>query len=89
MSKDSFGSEQYSIEELTAEIGASYLSSHTGIVLDDFADNAAYIKSWLEVLKNDHRFIVFASYQAQKAVEFILNQRYTESVPVASEKTTI
>lgn len=68
-----FGSEDYSLEELTAEIGASYLSSHTGIVMDDLAGNAAYIQGWLKVLRNDRRFIVHASAQAQKAVEFILN----------------
>ena len=81
MSKDAFGSEQYSIEELTAEIGASYLSSHTGIVLDDFADNASYISGWLDVLKKDKRFIIYASAQAQRATEFILN-----TVPQKSEQ---
>lgn len=68
-----FGSADYSIEELTAEIGASYLSSHAGIVTDDFAGNASYIQGWLKVLKNDKRFVVSASAQAQKAVEYILN----------------
>lgn len=67
-----FGSKKYSEEELVAEIGASYLASHTGIVIDDFADNAAYISGWLEVLKNDMRFIVKASALAQRAVEYIL-----------------
>ena len=69
----SFGSSDYSMEELTAEIGASYLSSHAGIVVDDYANNASYIQGWLEVLKNDRRFIVYASAQAQKAVEHILS----------------
>jgi antirestriction protein ArdC len=85
MSKDSFGSEPYSIEELTAEIGASYLSSHTGIVLDDFADNAAYISGWLDVLKNDKRFIIYASAQAQRAAEYILNTPKPEPAIVQSE----
>ena len=86
MSKDAFGSEPYSIEELTAEIGASYLSSHAGIVLDDFADNAAYISGWLDVLKNDKRFIIYASAQAQRATEFILNQPQKEPAPQTEEK---
>jgi antirestriction protein ArdC len=85
MSKDTFGSEQYSIEELTAEIGASYLSSHTGIVLDDFADNASYISGWLGVLKKDKRFIIYASAQAQRATEFILNQSAPENTSVPTE----
>jgi antirestriction protein ArdC len=85
MSKDKFGSEQYSIEELTAEIGASYLSSLTGIVLDDFADNAAYIRGWLDVLRNDKRFIIYASAQAQRAAEFILNLTQPESLSQVQE----
>ena len=89
MSKDAFGSEQYSIEELTAEIGASYLSSHTGIVLDDFADNAAYISGWLDVLKKDKRFIIYASAQAQRATEFILDQIQRETAAQTEEKAYI
>ena len=85
MSSDKFGSEPYSIEELTAEIGASYLSSHTGIVLDDFADNVAYISGWLDVLKNDKRFIIYASAQAQRAVEYILNIPKPEQAIVETE----
>jgi antirestriction protein ArdC len=86
MTKDAFGSEQYSIEELTAEIGASYLSSHTGIIVDDFADNAAYISGWLDVLKKDKRFIIYASAQAQRAAEYILNQQQSESASQNQEK---
>lgn len=72
MDNSSFGSDSYSLEELTAEIGASYLSSYAGIMLDDFASNASYIEGWLKVLKNDRKFIVYASAQAQRAVELIL-----------------
>jgi antirestriction protein ArdC len=62
------------------------LSSHAGIVLDDFADNAAYISGWLDVLQNDKRFIIYASAQAQRAAEFILNQPPKEPVPQTEEK---
>jgi antirestriction protein ArdC len=73
MAQEHFGSENYSMEELVAEFGASYLSSHAGIVIDDYSSNASYIDGWLSVLKKDKRFIVYASGQAQKAVEYILN----------------
>lgn len=66
-------SEPYSIEELTAELGACYLKSDAGIFTADVGNNAAYIQSWLSKLKNDKRFIVYASAHAQRAVEFILN----------------
>ncbi|HTD39503.1 MAG TPA: zincin-like metallopeptidase domain-containing protein [Mucilaginibacter sp.] len=69
----SFGSEKYGIEELTAEIGACYLNSVAGIIDKEFDSNVAYIKSWIEALRNDKRMIFYASGRAQKAVNFILN----------------
>ncbi|CAN5289360.1 zincin-like metallopeptidase domain-containing protein [soil metagenome] len=68
-----FGSEFYSIEELTAEIGACYLNSVTGIIDKEFSNSVAYINGWLQALKNDKRLIIFASGQAQRATDFILN----------------
>ncbi|XVJ66916.1 MAG: DUF1738 domain-containing protein [Lacibacter sp.] len=68
-----FGSEQYSLEELIAEIGTAYLCSFTGIGNQELENSAAYIEGWLGKLKNDKRFIVKASGQAQKAVDYILN----------------
>lgn len=69
-----FGSEDYSKEELIAEIGAAVLVNHTGLeTSDSFRNNAAYIQSWLQVLRNDKRFIVTAAGKAEKAVNLILN----------------
>lgn len=69
----SFGSEDYSKEELIAEIGAAFLMNHIGIESSKtFKNSAAYIQSWLEVLKNDNRFIVSASSKAEKAMKYIL-----------------
>ncbi|MBP6977630.1 MAG: DUF1738 domain-containing protein [Lentimicrobiaceae bacterium] len=73
-----FRSEEYAIEELTAEMGASYLKSYAGIPFDQLKNNAAYIQGWLKRLKNDKRFIVHASAQAQKATDFILNIKNEE-----------
>lgn len=68
-----FGSEIYSLEELIAELGSSYLASHTGIIEAGIKNSSAYIKGWIGKLKNDKRFIVMASGQAQRAVDHILN----------------
>lgn len=70
-----FGSESYSLEELTAEMGACFLKSHCGLNIDNLSNNAAYIQNWLEQLRNDKRFIIQASARAQKAVEYILNEK--------------
>lgn len=69
----SFGSEDYSKEELIAEIGSAFLMNHIGIETSKtFKNSAAYIQSWLRVLKNDNRFIVSASSKAEKAMKYIL-----------------
>jgi len=70
-----FGTEDYSKEELVAEIGAATLVNHVGIETStSLRNNAAYIQNWLKVLKDDKRFIVSAAGKAEKAVNLILNQ---------------
>jgi len=73
-----FKTENYAVEELTAEMGASYLKNYAGIPIEQLKNNAAYIQGWLERLRKDKKFIVYASSQAQKAVDFILNVRNEE-----------
>ena len=70
-----FGTEDYSKEELVAEIGAATLINHVGLeTTTSFRNNTAYIQNWLAVLKDDKRFIVSAAGKAEKAVKLILNQ---------------
>ena len=68
-----FGTEAYSKEELIAEIGSAFLMNHIGIeTTKTFKNSAAYIQSWLKVLRDDKRFIVSASSKAEKAMKYIL-----------------
>lgn len=70
-----FGSETYSKEELVAEIGSASLMNIVGIETPKtFKNSAAYIQSWLHVLKNDNKFIVSASSKAEKAVNYIIGE---------------
>lgn len=70
-----FGSDEYSKEELVAEIGSANILNMLGIeTKKSFRNSAAYIQNWLEVLKNDVKFIVSASSKAEKAVKYILNE---------------
>ena len=79
----SFGSEDYSKEELIAEIGSAFLMNHIGIETSKtFKNSTAYIQSWLEVLKNDNRFIVSASSKAEKAMKYILGIKEENTVVV-------
>lgn len=66
-----FGSPEYSLEELVAEIGANFLSSETGLN-PDFLNSVGYIKGWIPQLKEHPRWIVSAASKAEKATEFIL-----------------
>lgn len=68
-----FGDEEYSKEELVAEIGGCYLSNFAGILEKNIGASTSYIDGWLKQLKNDKRFIVFAAAQAQRAADYILN----------------
>lgn len=72
----SFGSEDYSKEELVAELGASMLNAVAGISNDTIVNSASYIASWLKVLKDDKKMIVTAGAQAQKAADFILGVKF-------------
>ena len=70
-----FGSEDYSKEELVAEIGSASLMNIIGIeTKKSFRNSSAYIQNWLSVLRNDVKFIVSASNKAEKAVSYILGE---------------
>ena len=66
-----FGDEGYAREELVAELGAAFLCADLGLRLEDREDHAAYIGSWLKVLKDDKRAIFTAAAHAQRAVDFL------------------
>lgn len=71
-----FGGESYSKEELTAELGSAFLINKLGIESEkSFRNSSAYIQNWLQVLKNDNKFIISASSRAEKAVKYILNEQ--------------
>ena len=66
-----WGDEGYAREELVAELGAAFLCADLGLELTPREDHAAYIASWLEVLKHDKRFIFSAAAHAQRAADFL------------------
>lgn len=68
-----FGSQDYSKEELVAELSSATLMSVAGLETPKtFRNSTAYIQNWLQVLRNDNKFIVSASSKAEKAVNYIL-----------------
>jgi antirestriction protein ArdC len=69
-----FGDAAYCMEELCAELGSAYTMATLQLELTPRADHAAYIDSWLKVLKGDKRAIFTAASAAQKAADW-LNER--------------
>lgn len=66
-----FGDRAYAFEELVAERGAAFLCADLGITPEPRQDHAAYLGSWLEVLKEDKRAIFSAAAHAQRAADFL------------------
>lgn len=68
-----FGSQEYAKEELRAEVGAAMLCAELGIgqAKEHLDNHAAYIASWLEVLKQDKNEIFRAAADAQRACDYI------------------
>lgn len=74
-----FGSESYAIEELVAELSASFLCADLGVAHDPRGNTASYLESWLKVLKNDKRAIVSAAAKAQAAADYLHGQQGAHS----------
>jgi len=66
-----WGDEGYAHEELVAEIGAAFLCADLGITPEVREDHAAYVASWLKVLKDDKRAVFQAAAHAQRAVDHL------------------
>ena len=74
--------ESYAREELIAEIASMFLSFETGISLkqDHFDNHAAYISSWISLLKSDPEEIFRAAREATKATNYILAFREVKKI---------
>jgi len=65
------GGEDYAKEELRAEISSLMLGSRLKVGRD-FDQHAAYVKSWISILKNDPFELYRASSDAQKITDYLL-----------------
>jgi antirestriction protein ArdC len=76
-----WGDEGYGREELVAELGSAFLCADLELQQEPREENAAYIATWLEVLKSDNHAIFAAAAHAQRAADY-LNQKAAVQVPV-------
>lgn len=70
-----FASRARAMEEAVAELTASYILADLGIAHHPRPDHAAYIASWLELMKDDPRAIFTASSKAQQAADWMHNRQ--------------
>ena len=68
-----FGSSEYAREELVAELGSALVAQRYGMAKHIKEDSAAYLKSWLQSLKESPQFIKTTLLDVKKATS-IINQ---------------
>jgi antirestriction protein ArdC len=66
-----FGSDSYAAEELVAELSAAFTCSLLGISTVPRPDHAAYLASWLRVLRADPSALFHAASNAQAATDYL------------------
>nr|WP_256534372.1 zincin-like metallopeptidase domain-containing protein [Lewinella sp. JB7] len=82
--KGAFGSAAYGQEELVAELTSAMVCATLGFSKMT-SNNAAYLKSWLGVLKQDNKAIFKAAAHAQRAADYILDAAGYEAKPEEPE----
>ncbi len=80
-----FGSEGYAKEELRAEISSMMMGEEIGIGHDP-EQHAAYVGSWIKVLKEDHMEIFRAASDAEKIQGYILGLEQRQEQELAQEQ---
>jgi antirestriction protein ArdC len=80
--KNRFGSRAYAAEELVAELGAAFLCAEFGI--DGDVRNAGYIKTWIDLFKNDKRAFFTACSKASKAADYLRGLALAEPTAAAA-----
>jgi antirestriction protein ArdC len=64
--------EQYTEEELIAELGSAYLCRMCGISNTVIENQAAYLQGWMSKIKGDPAILIRASLHARAAVQYLL-----------------
>ena len=77
-----FGTKAYAAEELVAEIGAAFINAEFGF--DRIEQNAAYLGTWITLLKDDSRAIFTAASKASKAAEYLRGLAIAEPMAEAA-----
>jgi len=67
-----FGDQAYAFEELVAELTSALVGADVGLPTTHLDDHAAYIGSWLTILRRDSRALLTAAARAEEAAGYLL-----------------
>ena len=77
-----FGTQAYATEELVAELTAAFLCAEFD--LDGELRHAAYIASWIKLLKDEPKAFMTAASKAQAAADYLRQRALADAVPLAA-----
>ena len=77
-----FGNEAYAKEECVAALSQCFADQLMGFGTNHIESHAAYIDSWLRVLRGDKRFLFAAAAHAQRAVDWLVAAAARGGVPL-------
>lgn len=80
-----FGDQAYACEEVVAEMAASLVGADLGLPTFHLDDHAAYIGSWLHVLKRDSRAIMTFAAKAEAAAGYLMRASGIGAVETGSD----
>lgn len=82
-----FKSEAYAKEELRAEISSSFLMQKLGLEYDErhLTNHKAYVKGWLEIIKNKPQELFLAISDANKIVSYIEEKSLSKEQNISKE----
>jgi antirestriction protein ArdC len=78
-----FGSDSYAMEELVAELSSAFTCARLGLSMGPRPDHAAYLASWLKVLRADVSALFTAASKAQAASDWLADRAGVELEAVA------
>jgi antirestriction protein ArdC len=80
-----FGTNAYAAEELVAELSAAFTCARLGISTVPRPDHAAYLSSWLEVLRADTSALFLAASKAQAASDYLAEHANFDTTEIRAE----
>lgn len=86
-----FGTSEYALEELRAEIASMFISQDLDIHVDQnhIQNNSAYISSWKEKIEDNPNVLFTAISDANKIARFVMSKEHQEELDIEEEPSEI